>query len=228
MECIVQTPTPNLQESLAFYQKLEYQVISASDPALVTDGKAVIEINPERPARAGLKFYQNNWDKELTEFEKFSAVKQSDGKSIVTDPNGVFVYLETGNAPKLGKTANDAAIPGNFMGISIESLNFDKSIDFWSVLGYQVAAGAKDQGWVSLSNGTDLGISIMTAGICPHLFFNPSFTYFNGGNNLEVIDKVRNAGVAIVEEITAFNKEGIVDNIIIRDPGGFGFFIFND
>ena len=29
-------------------------------------------------------------------------------------------------------------------------------------------------------------------------------------------------------KITQFNKEGIVDNVIIRDPGGYGFFIFND
>jgi hypothetical protein len=53
-------------------------------------------------------------------------------------------------------------------------------------------------------------------------------TYFNGGNNMAVIGKIRSARIPIAEEITHFNKEGIVDNIIIRDPGGYGFFVFND
>lgn len=46
--------------------------------------------------------------------------------------------------------------------------------------------------------------------------------------NLAVIKKIRELNIPIVEEISTFNKEGIVDNIIIRDPGGYGFFIFSD
>ena len=53
-------------------------------------------------------------------------------------------------------------------------------------------------------------------------------TYFNGGNNLAVIQDIREAGIPITEEITQFNDRGEVDNVIIRDPGGYGFFIFND
>jgi hypothetical protein len=58
---------------------------------------------------------------------------------------------------------------------------------------------------------------------CPYLFYNPSLTFFNGKeNNPKVIQKVRD----LTEEITAFNTEGIVNNVIIRDPGGFGLFVF--
>ncbi len=53
-------------------------------------------------------------------------------------------------------------------------------------------------------------------------------TFFNGKDNLNLIAKIREAGIPITEEITHFNKENIVDNIIIRDPGGYGFFIFSD
>jgi hypothetical protein len=64
---------------------------------------------------------------------------------------------------------------------------------------------------------------------CPHLFFNPSLTFFNGKeNNPKVIQKIRDLNIPITQEITAFNEEGLVDNIIIRDPGGLGFFVFND
>jgi len=73
-----------------------------------------------------------------------------------------------------------------------------------------------------------MAVSFMQPNSCPHLFFNPSMTYFNGKNNLPIIAKIREAGILITEEITHFNQEGIVDNIIIRDPGGYGFFIFSD
>ena len=45
--------------------------------------------------------------------------------------------------------------------------------------------------------------------MCPHLFFNPSLTYFNGKEgNPKVITAVRDAGIPITEEITHFNREG--------------------
>ena len=53
-------------------------------------------------------------------------------------------------------------------------------------------------------------------------------TYFNGGKNLPNIGKMREAGIEFAEEITHFSSDGVADNVIIRDPGGLGFFIFND
>ena len=44
----------------------------------------------------------------------------------------------------------------------------------------------------------------------------------------QLIQKIRDLKIPITEEITVFNDQGVVDNIIIRDPGGLGFFIFND
>ena len=54
------------------------------------------------------------------------------------------------------------------------------------------------------------------------------WTYFNSGRNPEIIAELRSAGVPLTEEITVFNERGDVDNVIVRDPGGTGFFVFND
>jgi hypothetical protein len=117
---------------------------------------------------------------------------------------------------------------GNFVGLSIESVDIAKSTEVWKELGFKIN-GAPEQGWVSCINDDELTINIMKPFMCPHLFFNPSLTYFNGKeNNPVVIQEIRNLKVPISEEITHFNDKGIVDNIIIRDPGGYGFFIFND
>jgi hypothetical protein len=119
------------------------------------------------------------------------------------------------------------AVTGNFAGLSIETLDISKSQELWQVLGFEPTAGDADKGWVSLSNG-ELTISLMAPLACPHLFLNPSLTYFNGDQNLKVIDQIQNRKIGIVEEITVFNDEGKVDNIIIQDPGGLGAFLFSD
>ena len=45
MYTLLQTPTNDLRQSLDFYQRLQFQVLSEANPTLVTDGKALIEIN---------------------------------------------------------------------------------------------------------------------------------------------------------------------------------------
>jgi len=223
MQTIIQTPTPNLADSLQFYQQLQFTTISETS---VTDGKVQIDINPDRFARLAIKFYQEDWTVMLEQIAKEATLLTTKEGYLISDPNGILVYLIVGEIPPIPDAAT--ALTGNFAGISIETIAVKKTILFWQSLGYQLSGGGESQGWMTFSNGTGVDISIMEAGVCPHLFFNPSLTYFNGQENLTQIQKIRTANIPITEEITYFNKEGIVDNIIIRDPGGLGFFIFND
>ena len=74
MNTFLQTPTNNLRHSLDFYKKLNFKILSSESPALVTDGKAIIEINPDRFARAGIKFYKNNWSTKIELLKKLTKV----------------------------------------------------------------------------------------------------------------------------------------------------------
>ena len=88
--------------------------------------------------------------------------------------------------------------------------------------------GDLEKGWAAFANDDGFKLSLLGPGSCPHMVINPSLTYFNSGKNLDVIAEIRGAGIPIAEEITHFNTEGVVDNVILRDPGGFGFYVFND
>jgi len=224
MQASIQTPTNILNNSLHFYQQLNYTSLSKENN-IFTDGQVVIEINVERSARTGINFYDLEWESFITKFS-VPIIKVSNAL-MISDPNGVLIYLKEGRLPESSDTI-PPAIPGKFAGISIETIDIATSLQFWSLFGYQQTQGGIEKGWVTLSNETGLSISLVKLGICPHLFFNPGLNYFNGGNNLPIIEQIREKGIPITEEITCFNKEGIVDNIIIRDPGGLGFFIFND
>lgn len=225
-QTIIQTPTPDVEKSKDFYDRLGFKKLS-DKPLFFNDGKFIIEINPERTARAGLKMFADDWGDAISSLKEKTAVIELDGGQVASDPNGVWVYLEKGSI-EFEPGDESHGITGNFAGISIEAVDIDATVAFWEALGFEKGMGDVEQGWAVYSNGGPVGVSIMKTGMCPHLFFNPGLTYFNSGKNLENIAKLREAKIPITEEITHFNEEGIADNVIINDPGGLGFFVFND
>ena len=229
MQSFVHTPTNDLKKSLEFYKKLEFKVLPDKTRTLVTDGKAVIEINPDRVARAGVKLYRKSWKKEITQLKKLTNVHKTKEGFLLSDASNVWIYLLEGESSVKHKaTEVPFSVLGNYAGLSLETLDMERSAATWKALGFEIN-GSPDQGWVACKNEDELMVNIMKPLMCPHLFFNPSLTYFNGKeNNPKVIKKIRSLKIPIAEEITHFNDKGVVDNIIIRDPGGYGFFIFND
>ncbi|RLD24889.1 MAG: hypothetical protein DRI71_01175 [Bacteroidetes bacterium] len=229
MNSIIHTPTNKLAESLEFYSKLGFTKLPNTELELVSDGKVVIEINPDRFARAGIKLFSESWETIVEDVEQFANVLKIDNGYLLSDPSGIWIYLvESQEELGLDISGISPSVLGNNAGISLESTSINNSFHLWKLLGFTEQEGDIEQGWVTLRNSEGLVISLMKAQTCPHLFFNPSLTFFNGKNNLQIIKKIRSLKIPITEEITHFNKEGIVDNIIIRDPGGYGFFLFND
>ena len=229
MNSIIHTPTNNLAESLDFYTKLGFVKLPNTDLELVSDGKAVIEINPDRFARAGLKLLSESWESIIEDLEQYANILRIEDGYLLSDPSGIWIYLiETKEELNLDLSNISSSVLGNYAGLSLESTSINNSFQLWKLLGFTNQQGSIDDGWVTLSDSDGATVSLMKPLTCPHLFFNPSLTYFNGGNNLEIIAKIRKLKIPITEEITHFNKDGIVDNIIIRDPGGYGFFLFSD
>ncbi len=229
MKTIIHTPTNGLQNSLDFYAKLNFKTIPSDEMTLVSDGKAVIEINENRFARAGVKLFGASWEETVQKLEALASVIKIDDGYLLGDPSNVWIYLiETDESPDFDLSEISPSVLGNYAGLSLETTAMQNSLEIWQTLGFSKSMGSVEQGWIGLKNEDDLTVSLMKPLSCPHLFFNPSLTYFNGKNNPAVIEKIRELKIPIAEEITHFNKDGLVDNIIIRDPGGYGFFIFSD
>ncbi len=226
MKVIIQTPTPDLQESIKFYTQLQFTQLG--EKPLFTDGKSIIEINENRFARPGIKLLSSSWKNVAEQLQSFTHVKKLDEGYLLGDGSGTWIYLiETSEFPEIPADCPTSLLGTNF-GISIETIDIGFAQKIWNLLGFSTTQGSSEQGWISLSDDDGNSLSLMVPNCCPHLFLNPSISYFNGAGNPAIIEKIRATGISITEEITHFNKEGKVDNIILSDSGNIGFFIFND
>lgn len=229
MPAIIQTTTTNLQASIDFYTRLNFKLLNESAPTLLSDSKVLIEINPDRFARAGIKLYQESWKAITEKLTPHFTLIDIDNGYLLSDPSGCWVYLIEGQmSVDVPPAENAFGVLGTCAGLSLETTEMARSCMLWETLGFNKTMGGVEQGWIAYENGDGGAVSIMKPMACPHAFYNPSLSYFNGKNNLAIIENIRTLNIPITEEITHFNKEGIVDNIIIRDPGGLGFFIFSD
>lgn len=159
---------------------------------------------------------------------KITEVLMTDLGFVAACPSGVVTEFHH-SEETLPEFNTNSSLLGNASGLTLETTNIEGSIQFYEATGLLLKSGKPTDGFVTLSDENGFEMALLRYGFCPHTFKNPSVSYFNGkeGNPM-VIDQVRKSGIAITEEITHFNDEGIVDNIIICDPGGFGSFVFND
>lgn len=228
MKLYIQSPAPNFDRSQEFYKSIGFNVQLISDQkAIVSDDRISLIINGLPNARLGIILASDNVQVYFNRYnEKYSVLKDEKGY-ITADPNGVKLYLQPMYQKQIPKKSSSSIIGTNY-GYGIETHYMEQSIDFWHRLGYTSPTTAV-KSYVTLSANNLPDLTLFAPGMCPHAFYNPSLTYFNGKEgNPKVINQIRQRGIVPVEEITAFNPEGLVDNIIISDPGGLHYFIFND
>lgn len=227
VQSLVKTPTPDIEASASFYTRLGWTKVPTGDEtAAFTDGGAIVMIDPARTARTTVVLRGPDAAELHAVLETLGKVVDKDGVLYAADPSGVLLALDP--RPALDVPACEPSTLGAFMGLSLEALDPARVVAFWEALGWQIAQGGPTEGWTMLTRDGAFGVSVMGLFSCPHLFFSPGLTYFNSGKNPEVIAKIRAADIPIAEEITVFNDAGEVDNVVLRDPGGTGFFVFND
>lgn len=220
--------SPYKKESLNFYEKLNFTITEVDNQTFVSDKGIIIRLNKDNGKNPGIIVFKENIRDSIEELSSFVKILPvSDGFEF-SDPSGTKITLIEAGKQIDSHINKGRSLAGNFAGVSIGLSDPAKSIKIWELLDFKIVAGSAEHGWAAMKDKDGSTISILKLEMCPHKFFNPSLTYFNGKNNLQIIEGIRNAGIRIEEEITAFNDIGIVDNIIIREPGGIGFFIFND
>lgn len=227
MDFFLQTCTPQPAQSKDYFVKLGFKIVDHENYFIAYDSQMKLLIGYDRKTRPGITLLKEDWSLELEAIKRHTRVVTKEEGYFFSDPSGSWYRLIEGPSLAVPNTTA-ACILGNFAGISLETLDIAQSLKLTTSLGFELSAGAIDKGWVSCTDQLGNTISLMTPFSCPHMFLNPSATFFNGKENTQIIANIRSLNISIMEEITAFDPKGQVDNVILREPGGYGFFIFND
>ena len=199
--------TPDLEKSLAFYQKLGYTEVFRADYPFpwiqVTDGVVLIMLRQDPKPYMALTYYVKNIDKVVADLDKkgvpfASRAKPKDmlKRYLITTPDGLNVSLvsivEGFSQPKgpgmLAMKPEDYANPekyvnktcGLFGELAHPVKDLEKSLEFWSLLGFAaVSKFTSPYPWAIVSDG----LSIVGLHQTTH-FTEPAITYFAADMNV--------------------------------------------
>lgn len=225
MKLIVQIAAQNKTRCQEFYKSLDFELKQLDENRSVAyDSQFEILMNHSTNARLNLQLFPDDYDSYI---QKFEEKKENDSGALILCPSGV--QLQVNKKQIKHHQSENKTLLGTYYGAGIECFDLNKSLAFWNKLGFEKIMGGLEAGFIVLKADEHATITLYSQNSCKHQFFNPSITFFNGKEgNPKVIEKIREKGIFISEEITIFNDKGIVDNIIVGDPGGLHFFLFND
>lgn len=229
MKIIALLSSPNFESSQKFYKSFNFTTLLEDDHGqYISDGKYIYCIDKNRKGRNGLICFVDDVEQYTS---VYNAVYQSDyDGAFIQDPNGIKILLKSLDEYPVFESSNDTKSDfGNPFGLGIETIDMEETVDFWKELGFDLPKGdPASDGYLSMKND-EFDLTIFRFGMCPHSFSNPSYSFFNGkeGNPI-AIRKIKETSIPFSEEITEFSETNTVDNVIMKDPGGTGFFLFND
>lgn len=206
MRLIIESPASDLKNSLLYYKRLGFQCVEWEDVYLCQTKQLCILLNPDPHSRPCINLFGVQTQK--TELS----------------PSGTRIKQLKKNV--LIPQVEHKSLFGNYNGVCLETLDLNASYRFWQAKGFKGGLAAQAT-WCSLEHESGAVISLLKANHCPHLFVNPSLAFFNGTKNSAVIKQIKTLQIPIQQEVI-FGKETLANNLVLSDPGGIGFFIFND
>jgi predicted lactoylglutathione lyase len=235
--------TPDLDSSLAVYEKLGFPKINSNvfpvPWAQASDGSLLIMMRKDPAPYIGLTYYVTDIEKVVAQLEKDSIVfvqkpkegdpikryyfKSPDGLNIMlasnlgafTQPSGpTMLTMKPADFASADKYPNKQC--GVFGEFAQPVANLEKSIAFWKKLGFKTSATMKEPYPHAIL--TD-GLMLIGLHQTKH-FTEPTITYF-GLNTSKRIDELKAKGLQNFSEV--MGKE----NVVLKTWEGQKFFIFS-
>lgn len=223
--------SPNLVASQKFYRTLGFHLTFTNEEAdqlLAADGRIVLHLFSTRKSSIEIVYCCGEL---LTErIESLDQINISLDKSrspgvTFVSPEGLSVRLvPRAPFPLPIRDGLPGSHCGRFYEISLETIDLNRSLDFWSTLGFELEfRDPPDSDWATISDGV-LRLGLYTKGACPHKFRNPSLTFFEP-DMAERIKLIKYAGIQLAQKIGS--KSGNVEEAIVESPEGIYLFLFH-
>ncbi len=225
--------TPDLETSLAFYQKIGFKELYRADMPFpwiqITDGALLIMLRKDNQPYIALTYYVTDIDKTVADLSNAGVsfvTKPNPGdmikRCLMKSPDGMNVslvnmvegFFQPAGPTLLTMAPSDYSNPekypnaacGIFGEFACPVADIDASMEFWSKLGFVVLSRrTSPYPWAIISDGLSIvGLHQTTS------FTNPTITFF-AKDMKDKIEKLKNNG------ITDYAEKGGA-NIVLTSP----------
>lgn len=215
----------NIEQSLPFYEKLGFKVLNRDNrpfsAILLSDGVIHLRLEQNTFASPRLDYvYGSALDRDTRVRELTQAgisITRSAGLAEFADPNGLHIALVVRQLPPPppNKSFSNA---GAFGELAVHTADRDRSIAFYSRLGFEAQSFDQPYPWALLRDGaTTIGVHQSPE------FLKPTITYFSKSQP-ERIAKLKQMGLTFHDEKK--DRDGQVANATLTSPDGQDFFLF--
>jgi len=215
--------TTNASAAEKFLDILGFRVIESDETStLLTDGNLYFDLRRSKQNTTMVSYCVNDIGNavEMAQNLEIEIAEMSPHHVIMREPNGLLILLAGPGVISLREfDRNPMSIAGTLYEVSVETSDMERSIAWWQNVGFKVLT--RQQTWCTLDDG-NLKIGLYEKGSCPHLFRNPSITYFEP-DMAERIATLKGRGLTFAQEEGEIGMKG---HAIAESPDGQYFFLF--
>lgn len=206
----------DMNASLAFYEKLGFEkLVEETFPVCrvkITDGVIVLSLQQTAGGKTTLTYFSEDAAEKTIEMERLGvdlvSHQEVNGRLVqatICDPNGFEVSVIQASESERQKTAQRPISKcGQFGELSIESDDVQRSICFWTRIGFKAIYDRRPPvNWANLSDG-QLVVGLYKKGYCRHVIKTPSITYFEA-NMCDRIQQLKREGMHFIHELAGGN-----------------------
>lgn len=213
----------NTAAARQFLDMLGFTVMASDDPStLLTDGNLYFDLRRAKKNATMLSYCVNDIANavEMAHNLEIDIAEQSPHHAILREPNGLMILLAGPEVVSLNvREIAPPSIAGTLDELSLETDNMERSILWWQNVGFKVLT--RQQTWCTLDDG-NIKIGLYDKGICPHVFRNPSLTYFES-DMAERIARLKKRGMTFAQEEKEIGMKG---HAVAESPDGQYIFLF--
>ncbi|MEJ5303961.1 MAG: hypothetical protein HPY80_11350 [Bacteroidales bacterium] len=211
-----------------FFRELGYDKVNCplSEGFCLTDGTLRLLITPERSIPTGIVLAGQNLEEMKLDIKQrgFLLVEGAEIQfPRISGPSGTtlsLIEMDEQWVPPL--KGSPVSLCGTFFEISVETIDYEATVEFWERMGLEVIYGDKKGNWVTLADDF-IKIGFYRQGTVEHKFRSPAITYFEP----DMQDRIRLLQQLQVDIARPLGecKNGPVD-AILETPGGYNIFLF--
>ncbi|GEM_PF-6808122 len=226
---VINIPVRDISQNIELLKMLGFRLID-NEKNILSNGQVILRLSHRAFFEKGFFICTDDFENQIAQIEHSGLhlnckyyTKKEFVEGCLLDPNKVFFGIKKMDKRYELEGPVDTTI-GNFTGLGIETMDFEKTSDFWEKIGLIFDPENSKIGHYHKLHLNGFSIVLYRKGYIDHLFHNPAIM-FKDKNMHKIIDNLKDKGILFRYE-TEINAEQ--SGAIIELDSGIHIFLHKD